>query len=43
VAGLLLLVTLVVNMLARWLVWRVRGGSAPIGLPAVGVPLQGAR
>ena len=24
VAGLLLVITLVVNMLARWLVWRVR-------------------
>lgn len=28
VAGLLLLVTLVVNVLARWLVWRVRLGAA---------------
>lgn len=27
VAGVLLLVTLVVNVLARWLVWRVRHGS----------------
>jgi len=29
VAGLLLLVTLIVNVLARWLVWRVRLGASP--------------
>ncbi|HYW31893.1 MAG TPA: phosphate ABC transporter permease subunit PstC [Gemmatimonas sp.] len=43
VAGLLLLITLVVNVVARVLVWRVSGGAGIVGVPAAGVPLRDAR
>ncbi|MES2525278.1 MAG: phosphate ABC transporter permease subunit PstC [Gemmatimonadota bacterium] len=43
VAGLLLLITLVVNILARWLVWRVSGGAGVVGVPAAGIAFRDAR
>lgn len=43
VAGLLLLITLVVNVIARWLVWRVSEGAGVVGVPAAGVPLRSVR